>query len=197
MGQLAHLMRNLEALEAPAAPTSAEASVWPVVERESAAAGVPPELVMAVIARESNFNPRAANYQEPRGGPSIGLMQVQLATAQQALRAPGLRLEDLFDVTTNVRAGVRYLADQLRTYRGDLAAAVAAYNAGSARRDVTGRYVNQAYVDAILARLGRYRTMVAGLAGAAAGAWPWLLGGASALLLGAGLIARQRAVSGR
>jgi soluble lytic murein transglycosylase-like protein len=209
VGQLATLLRD-ELGQAPGRAdifageglTPAEAAVWPFVRDEAAAAGVEPALIMAIIGHESNFKIRAVNPYEPKGGPSTGLMQVQLPTARAALRNPQLQMEQLFDPLTNVRAGTRYLADQLRRYR-DYGTALAAYNAGSPYRDAAGRFVNQAYVDDVLRRLPRYRAVLpapapgpgfgASLAQLTGGAgfWP-LVGGAGVLLLGVGLRARRQ-----
>jgi soluble lytic murein transglycosylase-like protein len=78
-----------------------------------------PALVESVIRVESNFEPRAVS---PKG--AQGLMQLMPATAAQ------LGVRDVFDVRQNVEAGVRHLRDLLDRYRGDVAFALAAYNAG-------------------------------------------------------------------
>jgi soluble lytic murein transglycosylase-like protein len=188
VGQLATLM--LEDLEVLGELTTAEAQALPYALTAAQEAGVEPALVMAVIGHESGFHAGAVNPRERQGGPSTGLMQVQLPTARLVLRDPTLTQDQLFAPLTNLRAGALYLRDQLRRYGDDYGAALAAYNAGTAYRDARGRFVNQGYVDDVLARLEHYRAVgrsapATGLvwstvAGAPAGAaWaPWLaLGG--------------------
>lgn len=87
--------------------------------------GVPAALVKAVVAAESNFDPRALSA---RG--AQGLMQLMPQTAQV------LRVSNAYDVQQNLEGGTRYLARMVHRY-GDWARALAAYNAGP---DVVDRY---------------------------------------------------------
>lgn len=81
--------------------------------------GVDTSLVKAVIQAESNYNPRAVS----RKG-AAGLMQLMPKTAQS------LKVNDSFNPADNIRGGVRYLRFLLDTFKGDVALALAAYNAG-------------------------------------------------------------------
>jgi Transglycosylase SLT domain len=82
--------------------------------------GVPANLVASVIRHESNFNPGAIS---PRG--AGGLMQLMPDTAAE------LGIRNIFDVEENLEGGVRYLRGLLERFSGDVALAVAAYNAGA------------------------------------------------------------------
>ena len=90
--------------------------------------GVDLELLQALIATESGFDPQAVS---PKG--AVGLMQIMPATAQRygvnADRKAPIALK-LTDPRTNVRTGTRYLRDLIRRYPGQLDLALAAYNAG-------------------------------------------------------------------
>ncbi len=81
--------------------------------------GVDPDLIRAVILQESGGDPRARSRKGARG-----LMQILDGTARElGLRRP-------FDPRENILAGTRYLADLLERNGGDLALALASYNAG-------------------------------------------------------------------
>jgi soluble lytic murein transglycosylase-like protein len=97
--------------------------------REAAARhGVDYELLQALIATESGFDAQAVS---PKG--AVGLMQIMPATAERYGVAGDKKTpieKKLFDPRTNIRTGVRYLADLIRMFPGRLELAVAAYNAG-------------------------------------------------------------------
>lgn len=86
------------------------------------------ELLQALIATESGFDPRAVS---PKG--AVGLMQLMPATAQRYGVSGDARTpveEKLTDPRTNIRAGSRYLSDLIRMFPGQIELALAAYNAG-------------------------------------------------------------------
>jgi soluble lytic murein transglycosylase-like protein len=82
--------------------------------------GLDPELVLAVVGVESNFQAKAVS---PKG--AKGLMQLMPKTAAE------LGVADAFDPATNIDGGTRHLQALLRMYRGDVRRALAAYNAGA------------------------------------------------------------------
>lgn len=86
------------------------------------------ELLQAVIATESGFDPQAVS---PKG--AVGLMQLIPETAERfGVRPLGKQSvsERLTDPRTNIQAGSRYLAWLINHFNGDVRLAVAAYNAG-------------------------------------------------------------------
>lgn len=83
--------------------------------------GVPPRLAMSVAIAESGLDWDARS---PRG--AVGVMQVMPATGAEL----GL---DVYDRAQNIEAGVAYLSQLLRRYNGNVALALAAYNAGPTR----------------------------------------------------------------
>jgi hypothetical protein len=90
-----------------------------LISQAAAQYGLDPSLVMAMAQRESNLNPNAVS---PAG--AQGIMQLMPATAA------ALGVTNPFDAAQNIAAGVRYLAQLLNQFGGDLAKALAAYNWG-------------------------------------------------------------------
>jgi len=81
--------------------------------------GIDPRLALAVITVESNFDVLARSEKDARG-----LMQLIPETATR------FRVRNAFDARDNVRGGLSYLRWLLAYYRGEVALAAAAYNAG-------------------------------------------------------------------
>ncbi len=100
----------------------------PDVQRWASPAGVPAELVQALMREESALDPRIVS---PAG--AVGLTQLMLPTAQsvaRSLKLPRPSRADLMNASLNVRLGARYLGELLRRFDGSVALALAAYNAG-------------------------------------------------------------------
>ncbi len=112
--------------------------------------GVDPGLVTAVIAAESNFDPRALS---PKG--AQGLMQLMPATADD------LGVRDVWNPDDNIRGGTAHLARLLGKYDDDASLALAAYNAGEGTVDRHGGVPpfreTQQYVSRVLGYYRSYR----------------------------------------
>ncbi len=107
---------------------------WDAVQELSAARGVDPYLVAAVMREESAFGPAAVSRAGARG-----LMQLMPATARRVARTlalPDPLPEGLHAPALNLTLGIAYLAQVLEEFGGNLPLALAAYNAGpqAARR---------------------------------------------------------------
>jgi soluble lytic murein transglycosylase-like protein len=86
---------------------------------EATRAELPPELVLAVIDVESNFDRFAISYAGARG-----LMQVMPFWLDEI----GHPEDDLFDIRTNLRMGCTILRHYLEREKGDRVRALARYN---------------------------------------------------------------------
>ncbi len=106
---------------APMLRTWSRGDLRGLVAEVSAEHGVDPELVDCVVRMESGYNPRAVSHKG-----AMGLMQLMPGTARRH------GVNDPFDPADNVRGGVRELARLIELYAGNLALALAAYNAGEA-----------------------------------------------------------------
>lgn len=120
-------------------------------------------LIHAVIAVESGYNPRAVSAKG-----AYGLMQVLPSTARSLSTVPVKQ----WSVNQQVTLGASYLKQLLSMFKGDVALALAAYNAGPqavrTHRDTippfaeTRRYVPRvlAYYHAFKQQLADPQTMV-------------------------------------
>ncbi|AGA90739.1 soluble lytic murein transglycosylase-like protein [Thioflavicoccus mobilis 8321] len=97
----------------------AQGAIADLVRRLAPSYGLDPELVLAVIETESNFNPNARSSKNAQG-----LMQLIPATAAR------FGVEDTWDPEQNLRGGMAYLSWLLKHFGGDVELALAGYNAG-------------------------------------------------------------------
>lgn len=107
---------------------------------------VPPKLLIAVCTVESSLRPHVTNFDDG-GTPSHGLCQIKTATAKDMHCINSVK--DLYNVETNARCCAAYLQFQYKRYR-NWPDAIAAYNAGSVKRDKKGKLVNQKHVNKVL-----------------------------------------------
>lgn len=130
---------------------AADAKFASYVNEASARYRLPVELIHAVIAVESNYNPRAVSRKGAKG-----LMQLMPATA---IRFGSI---DVFDARQNILAGSHYLRWLLDTFGQNLELTLAAYNAGEAAVLQAGRRVpnfseTQNYVPKVITLFERLR----------------------------------------
>jgi soluble lytic murein transglycosylase len=90
--------------------------------------GVDPYLILAVARQESTFRPRLVSY-----AGAVGVMQVMPGTAQQLAKSPDIPKEtasNLESPLNSLRLGAQYLSEMLAQWKGNVAFALASYNAG-------------------------------------------------------------------
>lgn len=134
---------------------------------------LPVEAVLAVAMKESSFREYAIKYEahykwlvgnQDEMSPaekfgqkhSWGLMQVMGGLARELGFAGAFH--ELWTPEIGLKYGMLYLR-KLYAKHGNWPDTIAAYNAGSVRR-VDGKYVNQAYVDAVLRFWNEFETQV-------------------------------------
>ena len=123
------------------------------------------ELLLALVYAESNFNPVAVS----KNG-AAGLMQVMPHTAQElGLKVPNYNnkrkpkreasVDERFDPTKNIHAGLSYFKKLLKKYQGNMTLALGAYNVGPGRVKVGGPLISRGkrYAEKVLTRAEFYR----------------------------------------
>ena len=104
--------------QAPAPASTPAASPQDLVRTAAQRAAIPVELVHSVAKAESGLRQDAVSNKG-----AIGIMQLMPGTASDLGADPR-------NAKQNTEAGAKYLADLLTKYDGDVAKALAAYNAG-------------------------------------------------------------------
>jgi len=138
------------------------------------------DLVYSMITVESNWNTFACRYEpnvdkyvhnahiHAQNNNITGLTETMLQkTSFGLLQTCGFLVRDLgfkgmitelCDPHIGVLYGIKYLKKKLEQY-GDESAAVAAYNAGTAKKLDSGMFVNQRYVDRVFSVLQNCRKL--------------------------------------
>ncbi len=123
------LLRGSAAALAPLRPALFPRAWSADVQAALSGSDVSPDIVYSLIRQESFFDPKAVS-----GAGAVGLMQLLPTTAQAVGKRIGIRPQraDLFDPVVNIRLGTAFFRERLEK-EGNLAAALASYNAGENR----------------------------------------------------------------
>jgi len=128
-------------------PHPAKGKVARMVRKLAPTYRLDPNLVLAVVEAESNFNPHALSPKNAQG-----LMQLIPSTAER------FGVDDVWDPEQNLRGGMAYLRWLMKSFGGDVRLVLAAYNAGEGAVERYGGIPpyaeTEGYVTRILRRLG-------------------------------------------
>lgn len=131
----------------PAPPSNAPAPIVNFVKVYAPEYRLEPQLVLAIIATESNFDPLAVSPRKAQG-----LMQLIPDTAAR------FNVRNPMDPAQNIRGGMAYLRWLMAYFEGDVALVAAAYNAGERAveryQGVPPYAETRAYVRRIMAAMG-------------------------------------------
>ncbi|HYO66809.1 MAG TPA: transglycosylase SLT domain-containing protein [Archangium sp.] len=100
----------------------------PLIEKHTAAAGVEPDLLQALMREESALDPKALSW-----AGALGLTQLMPSTAQAVARQLKLKkvtTQALLEPDLNIRLGAQYLGSLIKRFSGHTPYAVGSYNAG-------------------------------------------------------------------
>ena len=148
-------MRPPPSAERPSAPAQpavdyqliAPRKILALVHKMAPQYQIDPQLALAIIAAESNFNPQALSPKNAQG-----LMQLIPETSER------FNIKNPYDPAQNIRGGLTYLRWLLAYFEGDIALVAAAYNAGEGTveryRGVPPYRETRAYVQRILRSVG-------------------------------------------
>ena len=142
--------RAIVPLPALPAPSNAPEPIVRFVNLIAPEYRLAPHLVLAVMARESNFDPLAVSPKNAQG-----LLQLMPDTATR------FKVRQIQDPAQNIRGGMAYLRWLLAYFDGDLTLVLAAYNAGERAveryQGVPPYAETRHYVQRILSTLGGQR----------------------------------------
>jgi soluble lytic murein transglycosylase len=106
---------------------------WEELKRDAAANRLDPDLVASLIRQESEFNPGAISRAN-----AMGLMQLLPSVGKglaKEMKIKHFSSDELLVANTNLQLGTRYFRHMVDHYDGQVAYALAAYNAGEDRVD--------------------------------------------------------------
>lgn len=159
------LMINKKTAFASSVPSGSSSDPWPyysLIKKWAEKYGVDPALVAAHAKVESGFDPNSENIEDPSidYDSSYGIMQVQLATAQDFgavvdyRRATAAEKAWLLDPSNNIKVGAWNIARWQKKYPFDVA--VQMYNVGEAGYNIRG-YRAAAYLRKVTEAYNGYR----------------------------------------
>jgi soluble lytic murein transglycosylase-like protein len=119
-------------------PAPRAAQIVALAHQEARREGLDPLLVLALIATESSFDPKAHS-----SAGAMGLMQAIPRYHPDTLTAAGVSSHELYQPQQNISVGTRILSKYLKLSKGNMAAALQRYN--GSLKDKNRRYSNKVF----------------------------------------------------
>lgn len=113
-------------------------------------------LLLAICTTESGL--RNVINVDDNGSASFGICQVKHSTAEMFHK--GIHSTQLMEPGTNLLLAHKYLTYQMDRYPTNINCAIAAYNAGSCKRNGLGKIYNSRYVARVLAEYASLKDLL-------------------------------------
>lgn len=115
-----------------------------IIKEASKNYNLDPYLVLSIIRAESGFNQSVTSAKQAKG-----LMQIIDSTAEEMDDNESLLSDetDIYNETTNITLGCKYLASLIKRYQGNYYLAIIAYNAGMGNVD---KWINEGILESNL-----------------------------------------------
>jgi soluble lytic murein transglycosylase-like protein len=136
-GQKHHHIRHharVHVAHMPVVTNATRANVQAMIKARAPSYGVPTWFALRIAKIESGFNPRVTG-----GVGEIGVYQLKCQTARgMGYSGP---CSGLYNASTNVQYGLKYLSMAVRQSHGNLKLAASKHNGGLGRKSIVPRYV--------------------------------------------------------
>ena len=106
------------------------AEEWQYGTLDGPAAALNDDMILAMMQQESQGNPRALSYVGAQGLMQVMPQTFAIMMAGKASLAPAIDPDAFWDESSNIRAGIRYMALAMQNHDGNFYWSLASYNAG-------------------------------------------------------------------
>ena len=106
------------------------AEEWQYGTLDGHAARLDDDMILSMMQQESQGNPRAISYVGAQGLMQVMPQTFAIMMAGKASLAPAIDPDAFWDESSNIRAGIRYMALAMQNHDGNFYWSLASYNAG-------------------------------------------------------------------
>lgn len=106
------------------------AEEWQAGTLDGHAARLDDDMILAMMQQESQGNPRAVSYVGAQGLMQVMPQTFAIVMAGKASLAPAIDPDAFWDESSNIRAGIRYMALAMQNHEGNFYWSLASYNGG-------------------------------------------------------------------